>query len=165
MSLLLLCLGTILAPTCPASCQPSCSPPLSSGSVGRRGSTPSAALRRPLRGPAPQSPLLHYPSRVAGQGGRCQPAQGLHGSGRHAWQPALPWQTAGLVPRQSCRNQAGLVFRPAGLFTFFFFGAATRWSWNCFPTRRGGFARPGPAAPSQPPQMGYLSFEMALPKR
>jgi hypothetical protein len=33
MFLLLLCLGTILAPTCPASCQPSCSPPPSSGSV------------------------------------------------------------------------------------------------------------------------------------
>jgi hypothetical protein len=31
---LLLCLGTILAPTCPASCQLSCSPPPSSGSVG-----------------------------------------------------------------------------------------------------------------------------------
>ncbi len=30
----LLCLGTILAPTCPASCQPSCSPPPSSGSFG-----------------------------------------------------------------------------------------------------------------------------------
>jgi hypothetical protein len=31
---LLLCLGTILAPTCPASYQPSCSPPPSSGSIG-----------------------------------------------------------------------------------------------------------------------------------
>ncbi len=31
---LVLCLGTILAPSCPASCQPSCSPPPSSGSVG-----------------------------------------------------------------------------------------------------------------------------------
>ncbi len=34
MLLLLLCLGTILAPTCPVSCQPSCSPPPSSGSIG-----------------------------------------------------------------------------------------------------------------------------------
>jgi hypothetical protein len=33
MFLPLLCLGTILAPTCPASCQPSCSPPPSSGSI------------------------------------------------------------------------------------------------------------------------------------
>ncbi len=34
MFLPLLCLGTILSPTCPASCQPSCSLPPSSGSVG-----------------------------------------------------------------------------------------------------------------------------------
>jgi hypothetical protein len=34
MFLLLLCLGTILAPSCPASCQPSYSPPPSSGSLG-----------------------------------------------------------------------------------------------------------------------------------
>jgi hypothetical protein len=34
MFLLLLCLGTILAPSCPASCQPSCSPPPLSGSIG-----------------------------------------------------------------------------------------------------------------------------------
>jgi hypothetical protein len=34
MFLLLLCLGTILAPSCPASCQPSWSPPPSSGFVG-----------------------------------------------------------------------------------------------------------------------------------
>jgi hypothetical protein len=33
MFLPLLCLGTILAPSCPASCQPSCSPPPSSGSI------------------------------------------------------------------------------------------------------------------------------------
>jgi hypothetical protein len=33
MFLLLLCLGTILASICPASCQPRCSPPPSSGSV------------------------------------------------------------------------------------------------------------------------------------
>jgi hypothetical protein len=34
MFLLLFCLDTILAPSCPARCQPSCSPPPSSGSVG-----------------------------------------------------------------------------------------------------------------------------------
>jgi hypothetical protein len=34
MFLPLLCLGTILASTCPTSCQPSCSPPPLSGSVG-----------------------------------------------------------------------------------------------------------------------------------
>jgi hypothetical protein len=45
--------------------------------------------------------------------------------------------------RQSCRNQGGLVFRPAGLFTFLFSGAATRRSRNRFPNRRGGFCTPG----------------------
>jgi len=90
-----------------------------------------------------RSLLLHHPNRVAGRGSRRQPPQGLHGRGRHAWQPASPRQTAGLTPRQSDRNQAGLVFRPAGLFTFIFIGAATRRSWNRFPTRRGGFCTPG----------------------
>jgi hypothetical protein len=76
---ILLCLGTILAPTCPESCQPSCSPPV------------------------------------------------------------LPRQTTGLAPRQSCRSQAGLIFRPAGFLTFFFSGAARKRSLNHFPTQRGGF--------------------------
>jgi hypothetical protein len=66
----------------------------------------------------------------------------LHGRGRHAWQPALPRQTAGFAPRRSCRNQAGLIFRPADFFTFLS-GAATRRSRNRFPTRRGGFCTPG----------------------
>jgi hypothetical protein len=73
MLLPLLCLGTILAPTCPASCQPRCSPSHRLGPSGRPGSTPSAALRQPLRGPVLRPPLLHHQSRVAGQGGRRQP--------------------------------------------------------------------------------------------
>ncbi len=36
-----------------------------------------------------------------------------------------------------------LVFRPAGFFTFFFIGTATRQSWNRFRTRQGGFCMPG----------------------
>ncbi len=67
----------------------------------------------------------------------------MHGRGRRAWQPASPRQTAVLAPRQSCRNQAGLVLRPAVLFTFFFSGAAMRRSWKRFPARRGGFCTPG----------------------
>jgi hypothetical protein len=61
----------------------------------------------------------------------------------HTWQLASPRQTAGLAPRWSCRNHAGLVFRPAGIFTFLFCGTATRWSQNHFPTRRRGFYMPG----------------------
>ncbi len=72
-----------------------------------------------------------------------QPLSGLHSSGRHAWHPASPWQTAGLAHRQPCRKQAGLVFRPTGFFTFLFCGAAMRPSRNRFPTRRGGFCMPG----------------------
>jgi hypothetical protein len=117
----------------PGTCQPSCSPPPSSGSVGVAWFHPFS--RQPLRGSALQPPLLHHQSRVAGQGGYREPSQGLHGRERHAWQPASLRQTAGFAPRQSCRNQAGLVFRPAGFFTFTS-GAATRRSWNCFPTRR-----------------------------
>jgi hypothetical protein len=138
MYLLLLCLGTILAPTCPVSCQPSCSLPPLFGSVGVACFHPFSRSTTALRGPAPQPLLLHHQSRVTGRGGWRQP----HGCGRHAWQPASPRQTAGLAPRRSCRNQEGLVFRPAGLFTFLFSGAATIRSRNCFPTRRGGFCTP-----------------------
>jgi hypothetical protein len=120
--------------------QPLCPPRL--GLSGQRHSTPSAALRRPLRRPAPRTPLLHNQSRVPGRDYRLQPPQGLHGSGRHTWQPASPWQTAGFAPRWSCRNQAGLVLRPASFFTFSS-GAATRRTRNRFPTRRGGFCTPG----------------------
>jgi hypothetical protein len=60
----------------------------------------------------------------------------------HAWQPVTPRQTAGFMPRRSSRNQAGLVFRPAGFFTFFFPGATKRRSWTRFLTRLGGFCMP-----------------------
>jgi hypothetical protein len=142
MFLTFLCLGTILAPSCRrAARRPPIHPPRL-GPAGRGHPTPSAALRWPLRCPALQAPLLHYPSRVPGRGHRRQLPQGLHGRGRHAWQPASPWQTAGFAPRQSCRNQAGLIFRPAGFFIFPS-GAATRRSRNRFPTQRGGFCTPG----------------------
>jgi hypothetical protein len=80
----------------------------------------------------------------SGRGTRWSPSAAfrLHSCGRHAWQPASPGQTAGFAPRRSCRNQAGLVFRPTGFFTFSS-GAATRQSLNRFPTRRGGFCTPG----------------------
>jgi hypothetical protein len=64
---LLLCPGTILEPSCLASCHPSCSPPPLSGPLGQHHSTPSAAIRRPLRGSAPQPPRS-FTIQVAGQG-------------------------------------------------------------------------------------------------
>ncbi len=143
MFLLFLCLGTILAPSCRTSSQATSSPPPLSGSVGAVSPPPpSAALRRPLHRPVPRTPLLHHPSQVLGRGHRRQPPQGLHSCGRHAWQPASPRQTAGFAPRRSCRNHAGLVFRPAG-FSTFPSGAAMRRSRNRFPTLQGGFCTPG----------------------
>jgi hypothetical protein len=54
-----------------------------------------------------------------------------------------PRLTAGQAPRRSRRRQqAGLVFRPAGFYSFLS-GATSRWSQNRFPTQRGGFCIPG----------------------
>ncbi len=52
----------------------------------------------------------------------------------------------------------------AGLFTFFFFGAATAPGTVFLPGEE-VFARPGPAVPSQPPQMRYPSRQWTLPQR
>jgi hypothetical protein len=69
----LLCLGTILAPSCPESCQPSCSPPLSSGSIRAASFHPfSRSTMAPTRFCA-VAPLLHHLSRVTGRGGCRQP--------------------------------------------------------------------------------------------
>jgi hypothetical protein len=75
MFLPLLCLGTILAPTCLMSCQPSCSPPPSSGSVGAAWFHPfSCSMTAPMRScsvaPAPS------PSE-SGRGTRWSPSAAL----------------------------------------------------------------------------------------
>ncbi len=97
------CLGTILAPICPASCQVSCSPPPSSGWPG---STPSAALRRPLRSPVPRLPLLHHQSWVAGQGGRRQPP-------RLAW-PQTPCLAARVAAADRRVRTQAVLLQPSG---------------------------------------------------
>jgi hypothetical protein len=134
----------------PSELPASCSLPPLSGSVGAAWFHPFSCSTTALHSPALRPLLLQHQSRVVGRGGRREPPQGLHGHGRHAWQPASPRQTARFAPRRSCCNQAGFVFRPAGFFTFFS-GAATRQSWNRFPTLRGVFCTPGPATPSQMP--------------
>ncbi len=147
MFLLFLCLGTILVPSCPASCQPSSSPPPSSGSIMAESSHLSS---RSMTAPTPLCAMDPAPSPSEsgpGRGHRHQPPKGLHGCGRWAWQPASPQQTAGFAPRRPCRNQAGLIFRPAGIFIFFS-GTATRWSWNYFPTWLGSFCTPGTSGAS-----------------
>jgi hypothetical protein len=93
----------------------------------------------------PYAILYHSPSsftiQVPRRDHRRQLPQGLHSSGRQALQPALLQQTTGFMPGQPCCNQVGLIFRPAGFFAFLS-GTATKWSWNRFPIRRGGFCTP-----------------------
>jgi hypothetical protein len=99
-------------------------------------------LRQHLHCPVAWTLLLQHQGRVAGRDRLRQPPQGLHGSRRHAWQSTTPRQTAGQAPRRSRHHQAGLVFRPAGFFTFVFSGAAKRQSRNCFSGHRPVFFRP-----------------------
>ncbi len=78
MFLLLLCLGTILAPSCPASCLPSCSPPPSSGSTGAASFHPfsrsmTAALRQ--RTPRPAACITASDRRVHAQAVPPQPSR------------------------------------------------------------------------------------------
>jgi hypothetical protein len=142
MFLLLLCLGTILALTCPVSCQPSCSPSPSSGSVGAAWFHPFSRSTRPLRGPAPQPLLLHHQSRVAGQGGRRQPPNGLHvrPTKQVSFSDPLVSSPSLLAPP---RDSPGTVFLPGEEV----------------------FARPGLAPPSQVPQTRYPSSQQAPPQR
>jgi hypothetical protein len=162
MFLLFICLGKILAPSCTASCQPSFFLLPLSGSVVVPPLQPLYDSPYTILRHCP--PLLHHPSWVTGRSHRRQLHQGLHSSGRKAWQPELPQQTAGFALRRPCHNQAGLVFRPAGFYTFFP-GTATRWSGTVFLPGEEVFARLGPAVPSQPPQTWYPSRQRAPPKR
>ncbi len=156
MFLLFLCPGAILAPSCRTSCQAT-SPPPCLGPSGRRHPTPSAALRRPLHRLTPRALLLHHPSRVLGRGHRHQLPQGLHGHGRHAWQPAS--HPGGLAATKRVSFSDPLVSTPSfpvlprdGPGTVFLPGEEV-------------FARPGLAVPSQVPQTRYPSRQRAPPKR
>ncbi len=143
------CLGTNLVSSYPASCQPPLRPS-HLGLWGRRHSTSPAALQWSLHRSAPRTPLLHHLSRVPGRGHRRQSPQGLHGW-HPAWQLASPRQAAGFAPRRPCRNQAGLVFRPAGLFTFLIQRCPETVPELFSYLARKLFAHSGPAAPSQSP--------------
>jgi hypothetical protein len=132
MFLLLLCLGTILAPSCPASCQPSCSPPPWSGSFGVESFYPFSSS---TTAPTPFCAMTPAPSASeSGHGTRSSPSVTR---GRHTWQPTSLQQAAGFAPRRPC-----LIRRPA-VFLSIFSGAATKRSPNRFPTQQGGFCMPG----------------------
>ncbi len=122
-----------------------------------------APLLRPLRCPVPGTPLLHHPSRVEGRGHLCQPPEGLHVRGHHAWQSAMLQQTAGLdtVAKPAIAHPGGpaatkrvsfsdlLVFHPQ-------LGHRQEKVQEPFFSHLGRiFARPGPATPSSPQQMRY----------
>jgi hypothetical protein len=133
--LLFRCLGTILAPSCPASCQPSSSLPPSSGSVVAASSHLSS---HSMTAPTPFCAVDPAPlPSESGPGMRSSPSATSRPA--RQWTPSLASRVAaadrrGLELRRPCRNQAGLFFRPAGLYTFFV-GAARRQSRNRFPFR------------------------------
>jgi hypothetical protein len=156
MFLLLLCLGTILAPTCPASWQPSCSLPPSSGSVRAAWFHPfSRSTMAPTRfcaaAPAPS------PSE-SGLGTRWSLSAAL----RPAWQ-GMPRLAARVTPADCRLSSPGtpaatkrvsfsdpLVSSPSSSSS-----APPRDSpETVFLPGKEVFAHPGPAAPSQPPQTG-----------
>jgi hypothetical protein len=74
-------------------------------------------------------------------------------------------ETAGRREWMRMVDEAGLIFRPPGLYIITP-GAAERTPGNrFFPTPRGVFALPGPAAPSQPPQQQHLQCQRRPPER
>jgi hypothetical protein len=99
--------------------------------------------------PPSATPRLHSTGRAADH---ClEPPQGVHGRGRHAWQPTTPRQTA--RPRYdgyaSCRplrrsscHHAGLVLRPSGISTIAAGAAKNPPGNRVSPTLRGGFYMP-----------------------
>jgi hypothetical protein len=163
MFLLLLCLGTILVLTCLASCQPSCSLPPSSGSVEAAWFKPfSRSTTAPTRfcavAPAPS------PSEL-GRGTRWSPSAFLRLARQRTPRLAARVAAADCWARaQGVLPQPSGSERPAGIFTFFW-GAALLRSWNRFLPSEEVFARPGPTAPSQPPQTWYPSCQRAPPQR
>jgi hypothetical protein len=166
MVLPLLCLGTILALSCPPSCQLSCSPPPSSGSVG-------AAWFHPLQ------PLYDGPCAVLHQGPRSFTVQVGSRYEVVALSRLKACMAVDATPGSPCRRGRPPVSRPGGLVATkgvsFSDPLVYSPSPSSAPPRDGPgtvflpseevFARPGPAAPSQPPQTRYLSRQRAPPKR
>jgi hypothetical protein len=158
MFLPLLCLGTILAPSCPASCQPSCSPPSCQGPSGRPGSTPSAAL---LRGPRSFTIRVRSRDEVVAVSHlkACMAANATPGSPRHGGRP--PGSRPGILAATKWVSFSDpLVSSPSSSPALAHSGPGT-----IFLPGEEVFARLGPAAPSQPPQTQYPSRQWAPPQR
>jgi hypothetical protein len=154
MFLLLLCLGTILALTCPMSCQPSCSPPPSSGSVGVAWFHPfSRSTTAPTRSCA-AALVLHYQSqdevvaisslRLARQQTPCLAAR-VTAADRRARTQAVLLQPSGSFSDPLVSSPSSSVAPPReGPRTVFLLSNEV-------------FSCPGPAASSQPPKKRYPS--------
>jgi hypothetical protein len=163
MFLPLLCLGTILAPTCPASCQPRCS------------SFPFVwvhwgSLVPPLQ-PLYDGPCTAAPAPSPSESGRgtrrsaisrlkaCMAADATPGSPRRSGRP-LGSCPGSLAATKRVSFSDPLVSSPSSSVAPPHGGPRT-----VFRPDEGVFARLGPAAPSQPPQTRYPSRQRAPPQR
>jgi hypothetical protein len=160
-----LCLGTILALTCPASCQPNAlrplvwvrqgglvpplQPPYDSPYVVLRRNPCSFTIRVSLRDEVVAVSRLKActaADAMPGSPRRCGRTPGSHPSGLAATmrvsfsEPLVSSPSSSTAPP---RDSPGTVFLPS----------------------KEVFARPGPAVPSQPPQTRYPSRQWAPPQR
>ncbi len=133
------------------------------------------------KGAQRRSAVLHQGScyftiRVEGRDRLCQPPEGFHGHGRHAWQSAMlrqttrPWyggQANHRPPRWSSCYQASLVFQTHWFLHVQFVSLQETVQEPFFSHPGGGvgFACPGPAAPSSPPQTQYPQRQRTSPMR
>ncbi len=87
----------------------------------------------------------------SGRRHRCEPLQGVHGRGHHAWEPTTPRETSGprrdghtsrRPPRRSSCHQAGLILRPTGIFTIAREAAENSPRNRFSPNQRGGSCMP-----------------------
>jgi hypothetical protein len=130
------CLGTILASSCPASCQPSSSPPpLSESIVAVSSHLSSHSTMAPTPFCATDPALLPSES---GPRERSSPAA----ASRPAWLRTLSLAACFAAADHLVRPQAvllqpnGSCFQTRWSLHLHLFGAASRRSWNCFSTRR-----------------------------
>jgi hypothetical protein len=159
MFLLLLCLGTILAPTCPVSCQPSCSLPPSSGSVGAAWFHPfsrftTAPMRSCAAAPAP-SPSVGSRDKVVAISclKACTAAGATPGSLHRRGRPLVSHPGSHATTKRVSFSDP-LVSSPSSSLALPRDGPGT-----VFLPSKEVFARPGPAVPSQ------TSHQQASPQR
>jgi hypothetical protein len=166
MFLLLLCLGTILALSCPASCQPSCSPLSSPGSVKAAWFHP---FSRSMTAPTQFFAAACTPSpSESGRETRWLPSATLRLA-----RPRTPRLAAHVAAADHRARAQAAMPQPSGS------RSQTRWSLHLllfrrrhetvpepfsYPAKRFLHA-PGPAVPSQVPQTRYPSRQRAPPQR